>query len=180
MDNYALKITMLNAKRKKFNLKNINMMLEPGFIYAIAGENGAGKTTLFKYILLEGIKYSGDIVVFGENIRKNHKNAMNIIGFVSEDNIFFEKRTCKQNAMILGILYDKFDMELFNQIMDKMSLSPNKTYDKMSRGEKIKFQLAFAIAHQSRLLLLDEATAGMDPVFRIEFFDMLRRFLVDE
>ena len=73
MDNYALKITMLNAKRKKFNLKNINMMLEPGFIYAIAGENGAGKTTLFKYILSEGIKYSGDIVVFGENIRKNHK-----------------------------------------------------------------------------------------------------------
>ena len=71
-------------------------------------------------------------------------------------------------------------MELFNQIMDKMSLSPNRTYDKMSRGEKIKFQLAFAIAHQSRLLLLDEATAGMDPVFRIEFFDMLRRFLVDE
>ena len=180
MDNYALKITMLNAKRKKFNLKNINMMLEPGFIYAIAGENGAGKTTLFKYILSEGIKYSGDIVVFGENIRKNHKNAMNIIGFVSEDNIFFEKRTCKQNAMILGILYDKFDMELFNQIMDNMSLSPNRTYDKMSRGEKIKFQLAFAIAHQSRLLLLDEATTGMDPVFRIEFFDMLRRFLVDE
>jgi ABC-2 type transport system ATP-binding protein len=105
---------------------------------------------------------------------------MQQIGVVSEEHLFLENRTGKQNAEILGLLYDKFDMGRFDAAMKQMQVSGGTTYRKMSRGERMKFQLAFAIAHGSRLYLLDEATAGLDPVFRIELFDLLRGLLCEE
>jgi ABC-2 type transport system ATP-binding protein len=105
---------------------------------------------------------------------------MQQIGVVSEDHRFLENRTGRQNAELLGLLYENFDMERFEAALKEMQISGGVTYKKMSRGERMKFQLAFAIAHGSRLYLLDEATAGLDPVFRIEFFDMLRSLLRDE
>lgn len=80
-----------------------------------------------------------------------------------------EDRTGMQNAEILGILYEDFDKNLFRNIMEKMQAPTNRTYRLMSRGERIKFQLGFAIAHHSKLFLLDEATAGMDPVLGWSF-----------
>lgn len=77
-------------------------------------------------------------------------------------------------------MYDDFDVELFNECMKKMNVSTATTLWRMSRGERMKFQLAFAIAHHSRLYLLDEATAGMDAVFKIELFDMLRELIAQE
>ena len=184
MDNnilkYALELENVTGKRGKFRLKDINIQLEPGYIYAVAGENGAGKTTLMRYIISEQIKYSGTIRLYGENVKDKHHRAMEKIGFVSEDNIFLEKRTALQNAGILGILYDDFDIELFKQYMKRMGASVNTAYDRMSRGERMKFQLAFAIAHKSKLYLLDEATAGIDSVFCTELFDILRNLLVEE
>ena len=93
---------------------------------------------------------------------------------------FFGECSAIENARILGSLYDEFDMELFKSVMKKMNQSCGKVYGKMSRGEKLKFQLAFAIAHKPCLYLLDEVTAGMDPVFRIEFFSILQELLIDE
>ncbi|MGN1203819.1 MAG: ATP-binding cassette domain-containing protein [Lachnospiraceae bacterium] len=180
MAEYALRITNVTGKKRKFHLSDVNMACEPGFIYAITGENGAGKTTLMQYILKENARYNGEILLYGENIRKHHAQAMSMIGFVSEDNVFFEDRTGKQNAELLGLLYDDFDRELFCSSMEEMQAPLGTTYRKMSRGEKMKFQLSFAIAHHSKLFLLDEATAGMDPVFRREFFDMLRKLLTEE
>ena len=116
----------------------------------------------------------------GYKLERNHSKAMEIIGFVSEDNVFFENRTGKQNADILGLVYDDFDVELFNECMKKMNVGTATTLWRMSRGERMKFQLAFAIAHHSRLYLLDEATAGMDAVFKIELFDMLRELIAQE
>ena len=177
---FALKLANVCRKRKKFQLSDISADLESGYIYAIVGENGAGKTMLFQTILQENARYSGDIFVYGQPVRGNHDKMMQIIGYVSEDNIFFEDRTGNQNAEILGILYDDFDKDLFKRVMEKMQAPADRTYRMMSRGEKIKFQLGFAIAHHSKLFLLDEATAGMDPAFRLEFFDILRKLLAEE
>ena len=135
---------------------------------------------MFNYILTEKQRYTGSIKLFGYELAGNHAKTMEITGLVSEDNIFFENRTGRQNAEILGLVYDNFDMELFDKCMKKMNVSSQTTLWRMSRGERMKFQLAFAIAHHSRLYLLDEATAGMDAVFKIELFDMLRQLIAGD
>ena len=180
MDNIALELKDVTGKGFGFKLKNVSMTLENGYIYAVTGKNGAGKTTLFNYILTEKKRYTGSIKLFGYELAGNHAKTMEITGLVSEDNIFFENRTGRQNAEILGLVYDNFDMELFDKCMKKMNVSSQTTLWRMSRGERMKFQLAFAIAHHSRLYLLDEATAGMDAVFKIELFDMLRQLIAGE
>lgn len=180
MDNIALEFKDVTGKGFGFKLKNVSMTLENGYIYAVTGKNGAGKTTLFNYILTEKKRYTGSIRLSGYELARNHAKAMEITGLVSEDNTFFENRTGRQNAEILGLVYDNFDMELFDKCMKKMNASSQTTLWRMSRGERMKFQLAFAIAHHSRLYLLDEATAGMDAVFKIELFDMLRQLIAGE
>lgn len=180
MDNIALELKDVTGKGFGFKLKNVSMTLQNGYIYAITGKNGAGKTTLFNYILTEKKRYTGSIKLSSYELAGNHAKAMEITGLVSEDNIFFENRTGRQNAEILGLIYDNFDMELFDKCMKKMNVSGQTTLWRMSRGERMKFQLAFAIAHHSRLYLLDEATAGMDAVFKIELFDMLRQLIAGE
>lgn len=180
MDNIALEFKDVTGKGFGFKLKNVSMTLENGYIYAVTGKNGAGKTTLFNYILTEKQRYTGSIRLYSYELAGNHAKAMEITGLVSEDNTFFENRTGRQNAEILGLVYDNFDMELFDKCMKKMNVSGQTTLWRMSRGERMKFQLAFAIAHHSRLYLLDEATAGMDAVFKIELFDMLRQLIAGE
>lgn len=180
MDNIALELKDVTGKGFGFKLKNVSMTLENGYIYAVTGKNGAGKTTLFNYILTEKQRYTGSIKLSGYELAGNHAKAMETTGLVSEDNTFFENRTGRQNAEILGLIYDNFDMELFDKCMKKMNVSGQTTLWRMSRGERMKFQLAFAIAHHSRLYLLDEATAGMDAVFKIELFDMLRQLIAGE
>lgn len=180
MENIALEFKDVTGKGFGFKLKNVSMTLENGYIYAVTGKNGAGKTTLFNYILTEKQRYTGSIRLSGYELARNHARAMEITGLVSEDNTFFENRTGRQNAEILGLVYDNFDMELFDKCMKKMNASSQTTLWRMSRGERMKFQLAFAIAHYSRLYLLDEATAGMDAVFKIELFDMLRELIAGE
>lgn len=180
MDNIALEFKDVTGKGFGFKLKNVSMTLGNGYIYAVTGKNGAGKTTLFNYILTEKQRYTGSIRLYSYELARNHAKAMEITGLVSEDNTFFENRTGRQNAEILGLVYDNFDMELFDKCMKKMNVSSQTTLWRMSRGERMKFQLAFAIAHHSRLYLLDEATAGMDAVFKIELFDMLRQLIAGE
>ena len=173
MEQILLEFEQVTGTSKKFRLENINFSLPAGYIMGLAGNNGAGKTTLIDYIMNEKKCYTGTIRIDGIDIRKNHTNIKNKIGLVSEVNPFLLERTARQNAEILGIFFEDFEMELFCHAMEKMRLSEKKTYGKMSRGEQMKFQMAFAMAHQPAIYLLDEVTAGMDPVFRMDFFKIL-------
>ena len=146
----------------------------------LIGKNGAGKTTFFDCIMDRKKRYSGRLLLAGREIHEDHLQALDNIGFVSEKNEFLEVRTGKQNAQMLGRFYTGFDMELFQRAMDALGISAGKTVGIMSRGELMKFQLAFAVAHHPKLYLLDEATAGMDPVFRIDFYRMLHELLERE
>lgn len=166
--------------RNQFVLHNITFSLEAGYIYGLMGENGAGKTTLINYIWNETISYQGHIYVEGIDVRRERAQALNKIGLVSEENRFLAHCTCRENADLFGIFYEKYDRKTFFQEMAAMNLSAGKVYGKMSRGERLKFQLAFAIAHNPSLYLLDEVTAGMDPVFRTEFFHVLQQLIAKE
>lgn len=180
MEEILLEFENVCGTSKKFRLENINFTLPAGYIMGLMGNNGAGKTTLMNYILDEKKKYTGTIRIGGVDIRKNHAYIKNKIGFVSEDNYFFEERTADQNVQMLKMFYEEFDMDIYHEALNNMELSEGKTYGKMSRGEKLKFQLAFAMAHKPALYLLDEVTVGMDPVFRIDFFKILGKIIEGE
>jgi len=180
MSGMLLELEQVTGINKKFHLENISFALPAGYICGFMGSNGAGKTTLFRYIMEEKKLYNGTIRIGGVDIRENHEWIKNQIGFVSEENPFFVDRTGEQNVDLLSGFYENFDKELFNRAMGIMEVSPKKTYGKMSRGEVMKFQMAFAMAHHPVLYLLDEVTAGMDPVFRMDFFKMLQGIIADE
>lgn len=175
-----LKFENVTGKQRKFNLKNISLELEPGYIYTIMGLNGAGKSTLMNYVMLENMKYDGSITVDGLDIKKRRAEALQRIGFVCEDRLFLEADTALTNAEILGHVYEAFSLDKFNETAEKLGVPVGRKLMEMSRGESLKFQLAFAAAYSPRLYLIDEMTVGMDPVFRKELFDFLRRLICDE
>ena len=175
-----LEFEHVTGTSKKFHLEDIHFSLPAGYIMGLAGKNGAGKTTLIDYIMNPKVCYTGTIRIDGADIRKNLIKTRNQVGFVSEENRFLKERSALQNAEILGPLYEVWDMELFREALNKMDLSSTRVVGKMSRGELMKFQMAFAMAHKPVLYLLDEVTVGMDPVFRIDFFKMLQEVIRTE
>lgn len=176
-----LEFRNVTGNTKHFNLQNISFGLEPGYIMGLAGKNGAGKSTLIDYIMNPKQQYTGEILIEGKNIRDKHYHMMNRIGFISDNNkgFLFEK-SAKENVALFGPLYDDWEDARFYQAMQKMNLSPGKFVGKMSRGELFKFQTAFAMAHRPALYLIDEATAGMDPVFRVDYFKILQEIIAEE
>lgn len=180
MERTILKFENITGTSRKFHLQNINFTLPAGYIMGLMGNNGAGKTTLLRYIMDPKQLYTGNIYIDNINIRENHDYMKNKIGYISEDNIFFKERTAKQNVELLHSFYENFDMNLFHEVMHQMNVSENITYNRMSRGECLKFQMAFAMAHHPLIYLLDEVTVGMDPVFRIDFFKILQNVILEE
>lgn len=175
-----LEFKHVTGKSKKFALQDINFSLEAGYICGLAGKNGAGKSTLLDYIMNPRQIYAGEILLDGINIRDNHTFIKNKLGFISDENQFLRERTAMQNVELLSRFYEEWDMDMFKETMKKMELPVSKTVGKMSRGEYFKFQTAFAMAHKSKLYLLDEVTAGMDPVFRIDYFKLLQEIISKE
>ena len=175
-----LEFEHVTGTSKKFHLEDIHFSLPAGYIMGLAGKNGAGKTTLIDYIMNPKVRYTGTIRIDDADIRQNLIKTRNQVGFVSEENRFLKERSALQNAEILGPLYEVWDMELFREALNKMDLSSTRVVGKMSRGELMKFQMAFAMAHKPVLYLLDEVTVGMDPVFRIDFFKMLQEVIRTE
>jgi len=176
-----LEFKNVTGTTKHFNLQDISFSLEAGYIMGLAGKNGAGKSTLMDYIMNPKQQYDGEILIEGVNIRKKHHEMLNRIGFISDNhNGFFMERSAKENADLFGRFYKDWDMTVFCTAMEKMNLSIKRVVGRMSRGERFKFQTAFAMAHKPALYLIDEATAGMDPVFRIDYFRMLQEIIAEE
>lgn len=164
----------------KFVLRDINFQLEQGYLLGIIGKNGAGKSTLMKCMLEENSNYQGTILFQGEDIRKNPRKFMEQTAYIADDNVFITGKTLKENVELLECFYPEFSMKQFQWDMEEMQVHTGKIVGKLSRGEFIRFQLAFARARNARLYLLDEATAGMDPVFRKEFYSIIREILATE
>lgn len=175
-----LEVKHVTGTGKGFHLEDICFSLEEGYLLGIVGKNGAGKTTLFRYIMEPKHNYQGEILLDGENIQKDRVNSMNKIGFVSDENIFFKNYTIEQNIELLKEFYQCWDQEQFEELLKQMDLTLGMKIGSLSRGEWTKFQVAFAVAHKARLYLMDEPTAGMDPVFRKEFFRILQKLLMEK
>lgn len=161
----------------RFTLSNINFSLPEGYIMGIVGRNGAGKTTFFDYITDRRKKYSGSFILGDREIHDDIRSTLDSVAFVSEDINYFRKGTAADNAELTGMFYSRFDYSVFESLMEKMKLSPGMKVSAMSKGQNIRFQTALALSHFPELILLDEPTAGMDPVFKKEFYRILKNYL---
>ena len=161
-----------------FSLKNITFNLPAGYICGLIGENGSGKTTLIN--ILSGLySYDGKIRISGRDYCNHEYDIKQDIGVVVHGDIFEAKESLISNANYFGRFYKKYSKNLLENYLERFNLNDKKKYKELSKGEKLKFALAFALAHEPRILLLDEPGANFDIEFRKEFNSLLREFIVD-
>lgn len=176
----ALEIKNLTKTYSDFRLNNLNLTLPSGCIMGLIGENGAGKSTTIKLILDIIHRDSGSITILGRDNRENISLTKEEVGVVMDEVGFPECLTAKQVAKIMKHTYKNWDDAAYGKYLKDFSLPMNKEFADFSRGMKMKLGIAVAMSHHPKLLLLDEATGGLDPVVRDEVVDMLGDFTREE
>ena len=177
----SIEIRGLNKSYPDFTLGEIDLTLPGGTIMGLIGENGAGKTTLMKCILNLVRRDSGSITLLDYDNIREERLAKAEIGVVLDECFFHDTLRPKDVGAILAPAFrDRWDSRLYADYLDKFQLPQGKLIKEFSRGMKMKLSLAAALAHRPKLLLLDEATAGLDPVVRDEILDEFLAFICDE
>ena len=162
-----------------FTLGPVDLAVPAGSIVGLVGENGAGKTTLLK--LLTGVNRAdaGEIMLLGG--APGDPACRADLGVVFEDAYFYEALSARQiGKSLAGMFGARWDGEAYRRLLARFSLAEGKPIKAYSRGMRMKLSLATALAHHPRLLVLDEATAGLDPVVRGEMLDLFLDFIQDE
>lgn len=131
-----------------FKLNGISFSLEPGYIMGFIGANGSGKTTTIKLIMNLLHLDMGEIKVFGLDSRKNEQEVKQRIGFVYDDNHFYEELTIGQMTKVLAPFYKHWDWETYNRYIHRFALPATKKIKTFSRGMKMKYALAVALSHK--------------------------------
>lgn len=175
-----LSVKNLTKSYQRFKLDNVSFDIPRGSIMGFIGENGAGKTTTIKSILNLIKKDSGTITLLGKDNYENDVKINESIGVVFDDNCFQETMTIKDINNILKRIYKQWDENTFYKFMDSFKLPEDKAIKGFSKGMKMKLSLAAAMSHHAKLLILDEATSGLDPISRDEILDIFLNFIQDE
>lgn len=173
----AIETKNLSKHYKNFTLNNINLTLPSGCIMGLVGENGAGKTTTIKLLLKMIRKDSGEIKLLGQDYTAC---SMEDIGVVTEENGFPESLNASEMNKILKNIYKNWDKEIYFGYLREFEIPLEKKIKTFSKGMKMKLYIATALAHDAKLLILDEATSGLDPVVRNEILDIFNEFTRDE
>lgn len=174
MEEKIIEVKGLCKKYKDFALRDISFSLDKGYIMGLIGPNGAGKTTLINCILGKLAYENGSITIEGKEEQFHRNMAKEDLGFIVEPGPFFQNDSLYRNGKLLGAFYENWDEEYFLRLLVDFELNSSKKYVDLSKGMKTKFQLAFALAHHPKLLVLDEPTGGLDPVFRREFLSIIQ------
>lgn len=176
----ALEIRGLTKHFADFTLDNLNLILPGGCILGLIGENGAGKSTTIRLILGMLHADSGTVTVLGRDSRENPVLTKQDIGVVLDEVGIPECMTPKQVGKVMANVFLHWNAETYQRLLTRFSLPENKKFKEFSKGMKMKLGLAVALSHEAKLLILDEATGGLDPVVRDEVVDMLAEFTRDE
>ena len=176
----AIEIRNLSKSYPGFTLNNLNLTLPCGCIMGLIGENGAGKSTTIKLILDMINKDSGTIRILGKDNGDNLRLTKEDIGVVLDEVGFPECLTARQVNSMMKYTYVNWKEDVFRDYLKKMSVPDNKPFKDFSRGMKMKLGIAVALSHDAKLLILDEATSGLDPVVRDEVVEMFGEFTRDE
>lgn len=175
-----LEINNLRKNFKSFSLKDISFSMEKGYIMGFIGPNGSGKSTTIKLILNLLRRDGGEIKVFGLDNIQHETEIKNRIGFVLDENHFYEELTLQEMKRIIAPLYKNWDDRAFTRYLADFNLPPRKRIKDLSKGMKMKFSLAVALSHNAELLIMDEPTSGLDPVVRNELLEILTYLIQDE
>lgn len=176
----ALEIRGLTKHFADFTLDNLNLILPGGCILGLIGENGAGKSTTIRLILGMLRADSGTVTILGQDSRENPVLTKQDIGVVLDEVGIPECMTPKQVGKVMANVFLRWNAETYQGLLARFSLPENKKFKEFSKGMKMKLGLSVALSHEAKLLILDEATGGLDPVVRDEVVDMLAEFTRDE
>lgn len=175
-----LKLEGVGKQFSEFALEDVSFSLEPGFIMGFIGANGAGKSTTIKLIMNLLHLDEGKIKVFDLDSRKHEFEIKQRIGFVYDENHFYEDLTIREMTTVVAPFYKNWNQDLYQDLVQKFELPQKKKIKTFSRGMKMKYSLAIALAHDAELLIMDEPTSGLDPMVRSEFLDILSEIIQDE
>lgn len=168
----------------RFSLRDVTLTVEPGQIVGFVGANGAGKTTTIRAALGLIKIDAGEVRLFGQRCDDNapdeqQRRVRSRIGLVLDTCPFPTTLKVAEVEKLVGSAYPTWNHDTFAGIIDRFSLDPKAKVKDLSRGMGMKLQLACALSHKAELLILDEATAGLDPMAREELLDELLAFVSD-
>lgn len=176
----AIEVKGLCKDYGSFQLDNVSFTLPCGSIMGLIGENGAGKSTTIKAILNLIRRDGGEITVLGMDNVRDEQTVKEQIGVVLDESTFHDILTAGDVNKILSRVYKNWDTSLFRQYLSRFELPEKKIVKSFSKGMKMKLSIAAALSVRPKLLILDEATAGLDPVVRSEVLDVFLDFIQDE
>ena len=175
-----IRICGLNKNFKGFTLENVTFDVPKGSVVGLIGENGAGKSTTIKSILGLVNPSGGRVEVFGKEVSSLTAEEKGAIGAVLGETCLPENLNLKDIDGVMKHIFPRWDANKFFSYADRFSLPRDKKVREFSRGMRQKVSLSVALSHGAKLLVLDEPTAGLDPVARDEILDLLYDFMQDE
>ena len=177
----AIEIKGLEKRYDGFQLGSFDLTLPSGCIMGLVGENGAGKSTTIKLIMNAIGRDAGEISVLGvDNRSAGFRDIKEDIGVVLDEAYFPEVMSARNVGKVMALTYKNWDAAAFEGYLKKFSLAPDKIFKDYSRGMRMKLAIAAALSHGAKLLILDEATSGLDPMARDELLDIFNDFTRDE
>ncbi|GEQ07690.1 ABC transporter ATP-binding protein [Staphylococcus haemolyticus] len=176
---HLLQVQHLNKSYKKSNfyLKDISLTLQPGEVIGLIGKNGSGKSTLINTLVGNRFKDSGDISFFDQVVSDKDYAYKEHIGVVFDDLRVPDKLEIKDMDKVFANIFKTWNSDRFFEVIQRFELPTNAQIKTFSRGMRMKAALAMALAHDTKLLILDEATAGMDVSGREEVIEMLEDYI---
>jgi ABC-2 type transport system ATP-binding protein len=171
----VLELKNVHKKYKGFTLDGVSLNLPQGYILGLIGPNGAGKTTTIKILMNMVKRDGGSVQVFGLDPQKHAKRIKNKVGYLGEEQHFYGNKTVAWTGNFVSSFYSDWDTNSFQNLLTNFQISRTKKARELSKGMKVRFSLALALSHNPQLLILDEPTAGLDPVIRREVLELLRK-----
>lgn len=174
-----LEVTNISKQYTNFALENISFSLPAGYIMGYVGQNGAGKTTTLNIITHLVRAANGNVIIDGLRYEKDPIRYLDCIGYVGDSSYFPEIMTVGQVRSVLRDFYPSFRPREFDRYVDRWKLPLKDKIKNFSRGTKVKLMFASVLARDTKLLILDEATNGLDPMMRKEVLELLQEYISD-
>lgn len=178
MEAMALELQGVTKQYGDFTLDHVSFTVPKGSIVGLIGENGAGKSTTINAVLGLIHTQEGTVRLLGS--RDPEEVNREEVGVVFDGNNYPTMLTPRQMGKVFPGLYRSWDEGKYREILERFQIPENKKIKEFSKGMKMKYSIAVAFSHHVKLLILDEATSGLDPIMRDEVLDMLLEFIQDE